>query len=399
MLVPDRSRQTVDDGTNISLWLTGIVGLVLTFAFYGVLFLPGVRRSHTAVLLIDRGWVPYVEAFVTTWAGVILWAKYRKLRRQQRLMLLDLVPTEIGAAITVDTAPGFAAHARALADRRAHSFVLGRLKRAFAQVEARRSRADLSAALSSQSAIDANAVESSYTMVKVFIWAIPILGFIGTVIGISDAVGAFSGALDRAENLQVVKTSLSGVVVGLAVAFDTTLLALLMSLMIMIPATSLQKAEEDLLNQIDAYCDEHILSRLAGDRPGGDTRTAALQATDDILRRLEALQERFSSAQEEQATRYEQFGATLADHAEKVSRRSTEHLQSVEVLFELQIDQLNRAAGDLDERGRQIRADIQQGVSAATDGVRQNFTRLGEGLGSLGTVLKRLGEGQDSRGA
>ena len=42
--------------------------------------------------------------------------------------------------------------------------------------------------LKSQSEIDATMVDSSFDLIKVFIWAIPIPGFIGTVLGISDAV-------------------------------------------------------------------------------------------------------------------------------------------------------------------------------------------------------------------
>jgi hypothetical protein len=66
-------------------------------------------------------------------------------------------------------------------------------------------------------------VQSSYTLSNVFIWAIPILGFIGTVIGIGQAVGAFSGSLDQAQDISLLKKSLNDVTGGLATAFDTTL--------------------------------------------------------------------------------------------------------------------------------------------------------------------------------
>ena len=98
--------------------------------------------------------------------------------------------------------------------------------------------------LASQSEIDATAVDSSYTFLKVCIWAIPIIGFIGTVQGISEAVAGFSGSLEAARDIDVLKNSLNDITTGLAVAFDTTLVALIMSLIVMFPMSSLQKAED-----------------------------------------------------------------------------------------------------------------------------------------------------------
>jgi hypothetical protein len=46
------------------------------------------------------------------------------------------------------------------------------------------------------------------------------------------------------------------------VAFDTTLLALVMSVLIMFPTSSLQKAEEGLLARVEDYCGRHLIARL-----------------------------------------------------------------------------------------------------------------------------------------
>jgi len=58
------------------------------------------------------------------------------------------------------------------------------------------------------------------------------------------------------------KDSLNGVTGGLATAFDTTLVALVMSMLVMFPSSSMQKSEEDLLNWVDEYCNENLLKRL-----------------------------------------------------------------------------------------------------------------------------------------
>ena len=118
--------------------------------------------------------------------------------------------------------------------------------------------------LSSQSDIDATSVDSSYTSLNVFIWAIPILGFIGTVIGISSAVGAFSGELSGAADMEVIRNRSTVSPADWQPRSNTTLLALIMSLLVMFPKSAMQKSEEDLLNSVDEYCNENLLKRLKG---------------------------------------------------------------------------------------------------------------------------------------
>ena len=69
------------------------------------------------------------------------------------------------------------------------------------------------------------AVQQSYSLPKVLLWAIPLLGFIGTVLGMSNAVGSFDEVLGNADNVEGLKNGLTQVTSGLGTAFDTTYLA------------------------------------------------------------------------------------------------------------------------------------------------------------------------------
>ena len=140
--------------------------------------------------------------------------------------------------------------------------MVNRIRKGLEHFAVRQSNPEVASLMMSQSELDAASVNSSYAVVKVFIWAIPILGFIGTVLGISNAVGGFSGALDQAQDIEVLKASLNEVTAGLAVAFDTTLVALVMSLLVSFPASIIQKREEDFLGKVDDYCSENLLKRL-----------------------------------------------------------------------------------------------------------------------------------------
>ena len=117
-----------------------------------------------------------------------------------------------------------------------------------------------------QAGIDLKKLETSYTVVQVFIWAIPILGFIGTVLGIGYSVNEFAQFIQSAEvaggfNAQM-RAALGGVTGGLAIAFNTTFLALVLVIPVMLLTSFLHKSEEELLLAIEEYCLEELLPQL-----------------------------------------------------------------------------------------------------------------------------------------
>ncbi len=261
--------------TDVGLRRTAAVAAVLTLVFYVAIVTP-LAGSYFADLFGQRGWVPYGITWLSAWAGVLLVVKAQLLAAQRQALELDLLPEALATRITPDNAPDFRAHLHAVAAARrpepvlARAFVSGgsrnflveRIESALERFHMRGSAPDVVDHLASQSQLGANAVGSSYTMIRVFIWAIPLLGFIGTVIGISAAVAGFSDSVAAVVDLDVMKQSIGTVTTGLGIAFDTTLLALVMSIVIMFPASSLQKAEEDFLNRVEAYCDERLGRRL-----------------------------------------------------------------------------------------------------------------------------------------
>ncbi len=111
----------------------------------------------------------------------------------------------------------------------------GRVQVALAEWQRSRSLEQVRAALTDQAYLDADSLESSLNLIRVLIWAAPILGFIGTVLGISFAIGDFSnflGGQAGAGNLQMsqIRAGLVGVTSGLALAFNTTLVGLFVAL-------------------------------------------------------------------------------------------------------------------------------------------------------------------------
>ncbi len=98
-------------------------------------------------------------------------------------------------------------------------------------------------------------MKGSFSLSRFMVWAIPIMGFIGTVWGISNGIAYFSDAMTSTNSVTdvsaMLKESLPLVTSSLATAFDTTLLALLLSIPLMMLMLSLEKNEEAYLIDLD----------------------------------------------------------------------------------------------------------------------------------------------------
>ena len=353
-------------GTNVSMLLTAGVALVATVVFL-VALLP-LKGNYFADLFLARGWVPYVEAYLLFWSLAILLFKVRKIRRQRETMLFDLLPSDRGEEINENNVDDMIRHVHAMPTSASQSFLVNRVQRGLEHYRVRRSSSEVANMMSSQSDIDANGVDSSYTLIKVFIWAIPILGFIGTVIGISDAVGSFDAAINaKGVTTDQLTSSLSGITGGLAKAFDTTLVALVMSLIIMFPSSSLQKSEEDLLNWVDEYCNENLLKRLADSGP----RAKPLGEVGEHIRA--AMNEALAG----------NYGAMLRD-IDEVSRRMAD-------LQTKQIERFDRAVTEMSERAEDAQHEVANAMLQATQAAEKYFEQLDRGLSSLSEALRGLG--------
>ena len=264
----DTTIGTASTPTDVNLIFSGLLAVGITLIFYFGFIIP-FKTNNAEWLkylteLFLQSTVSMGITFLTIWSLVILTWKRVILYRQMKVLKLDLLPTNIGDRITLDNAHEFCRYVQSLTTKSKNNFILDRIYHALQHFIARRSSDEVIDYLTAQDQADANAVENSYTMVKVFIWAVPILGFIGTVLGIGLAVSGFSVDVNAAKDMAVLKDSIGNVTSGLGVAFQTTLLALIMSLVIMFPTSLFQKKEEIFLQKVENYC-TYFLSRRIDD--------------------------------------------------------------------------------------------------------------------------------------
>lgn len=97
-----------------------------------------------------------------------------------------------------------------------------------------------------------------YVLPRYINWAIPILGFIGTVLGISLAADGIQRIISSSQGLGQLSTELGAAITPLGIAFDTTLIALSLSVVLVLFQTTLQRWEDGILIEYE----NRIRSRL-----------------------------------------------------------------------------------------------------------------------------------------
>ena len=102
-----------------------------------------------------------------------------------------------------------------------------------------------------------------YVVPRYINWAIPILGFIGTVLGISLAAEGIQRIIGKQEELTQLSSDLGQAISPLGIAFDTTLIALSLSVALTLAQTLLQRWEDSLLMDYE--------SRIRQGEPAGDS--------------------------------------------------------------------------------------------------------------------------------
>jgi biopolymer transport protein ExbB/TolQ len=118
-------------------------------------------------------------------------------------------------------------------------------------------------AIEQQVISDQDATQRGYSLLRIFVWATPVLGLIGTVVGISIAVGGFASFLStNVDDVSKIKEGLVGVTGGLSFAFMITLEGLLSSLILMVFTSMIQTREERFYAGIDQSLAERFLPEL-----------------------------------------------------------------------------------------------------------------------------------------
>jgi|TARA_B110000908_G_C10238915_1_gene444974 biopolymer transport protein ExbB/TolQ len=245
--------------------LAMIAALLLSAVFFAlvILVLSGLSMfKYFSSIVLDRGPTQYLAILFFFWVLVMLWFKLRKLAFQQRAFSLPIMPSDSSFSLTPKTASHVLDRLHEYVDNPQHFAVLNRVERALSNLDNIGHTADVTAILKAQADNDEAQVAASYGVIQGVVWAIPVLGFIGTVLGLGRAIGAFGVTLQQEGNFEGIKQSLTSVTSGLATAFDTTLLALVLALIVQLLVSLVQSKESNWLDSCNEYCSRKIAGRL-----------------------------------------------------------------------------------------------------------------------------------------
>lgn len=104
-------------------------------------------------------------------------------------------------------------------------------------------------------------VDQNYTLSRYIIWLIPTLGFIGTVLGISEALSSLNVTGGREAMAESLKPALKNI----GLAFNTTLVSLLLSAILVFFSQIAEGFENETTKRIGQYCVDHLINKIFHD--------------------------------------------------------------------------------------------------------------------------------------
>jgi len=229
-----------------------VLGGLLSAAFFGLLSLPWFEGSSLRRYCLSHD-VEKVTLIMFFWGLADLLVKARMFG-WQRAALSRPWFSEAPEIVPASGAGSLSSAIESEPRRCQGTWIAQRLRSAVEFVEKRGSAEGLDDHLRQLGDTAADRSHASFALVRIIAWMIPILGFLGTVVGITIAVANVSpNQLD---------SSLTEVTGGLAMAFDATAVALALAMMLMFAYYLTERTESRLLNAVDDLANELLLHRF-----------------------------------------------------------------------------------------------------------------------------------------
>jgi len=250
-----------------------VVALLITTVFVHAIYVLHIRPVADATLRADReqmaadpNYVAERSIYVVVkdyeqeatiilmlWALSIMAYKAVVQQRESRALRAELLKLPEGTRILPEDTREYSRQLDALSDETRQLLVPRALLAALSRFGATRNVQDASTVAHGICQSEAERLDSDMALLRYIAWAIPAIGFIGTVRGIGDALSQAHKA---------VTGDISGVTEGLGVAFNSTLIALLLSIFLMFLMQQLQRAQERRVLDTETWLDQRVIRNL-----------------------------------------------------------------------------------------------------------------------------------------
>jgi hypothetical protein len=233
---------------------------------------------------------------------------------------------------------------------------------------------------------DTVALEQSYSLIRFITWAIPILGFLGTVLGITGAIANVSP--------EQLEHDLNSVTSGLALAFDATALALGLTMLTMFCTFLVDRVEQGLLENVDRFAERQLAHRFERNGAEAAPFIAALsQQSEVLLRGTEKLVR----------SQAELWHGTLVDADQRRTAAEDRNQKLVSAALESALENTLRThaerLADMDKQARARNTEFAQLLTelsaAVRDAGREQQQALAQVAGAIGVQAATLGKLQE----
>ena len=209
--------------------------------------------EERSIYLIIKDPEPMVEVIFCTWGLIVLSYKLFQVSRERQLLKQDFVRVQPGERIIPEDAFDRYKELRTAMGREPRwrerllpECILAALHRFHATASIQ----DASNAVKERAEIAADQLDSSLSLVRYIAWAIPAIGFVGTVRGIGDA-------LSFAE--QAIKGDISALTANLGLAFNSTFVGLMLCIVLMYVLHIVQSQQESFVIETQTYCRDKLI--------------------------------------------------------------------------------------------------------------------------------------------
>jgi biopolymer transport protein ExbB/TolQ len=187
------------------------------------------------------------------WAFSIMGYKATRSLAERKLLQQELIPVQDGVRILPEDTREYARTLQALPSALRDMLLPRVLMSSLERFGSTRNVQDVSSVANTLCESEGERLESELSMIRYIAWAIPSVGFIGTVRGIGDALGQAHRAVDG---------DIMGVTLSLGTAFNSTFIALLISIVVMFLVHQLQSLQERAVFDTQIYIDHNLIRHM-----------------------------------------------------------------------------------------------------------------------------------------
>lgn len=228
--------------TAICMLLLAVVSKESSPALYRILVLLGGD-------VINGGYIQSLTYLAFFWSWFEVREKLKVINRERKAFRLNIIPT--GEKIVFMPKDVNELKFKVIEFERKEKYILSDLlKKACTKFHTSKSLSELIDIVSIQIEVSQEKAEGDQSIIRYLTWVIPSIGFVGTVIGISQAlIIANSGDMDKITSL-------------LGVAFDTTLVALILSIVIMWFVHKLQEETDRFHSDLKEFVIDNLINKI-----------------------------------------------------------------------------------------------------------------------------------------